>query len=327
VASTPLGPSTLCLLVLLTIGEKMIPDYQTAMLPTLRALADGSLHRAADVREQVARAFDVSEQELRQLVPSGQKTLFSDRVSWAITYMKKAGLLITPKRAHYQISPRGQTLLSEGFDRIDLAVLARYPEFVEWKERSAAQKAAPNSHPDASAAGGTETPEESLDSAYTALRRAIEADLLDQVKTMPPAFFEKLVVQLLVAMGYGGSLKDAGRAVGKSGDGGIDGIINEDKLGLDVIHIQAKKWQNTVGRPDIQSFAGSLDGVKAKKGIFITTSWFSPEAKAYVEKIEKRIVLIDGDRLAALMFEHNVGVTRVASYDVKRIDTDYFSEE
>jgi restriction system protein len=303
----------------------MIPDYQTAMLPTLRALADGEVKRAGEIRDQVAGVFNLTEEEQRELVPSGQKTLFSDRVSWALTYMKKAALVETVKRAHYRLTPRGKNLLVSNPARVDLSVLAKYPEFVEWKERSDAPKPAKLAiaeNPEA-----LETPEESLDSAYQTLRKAIEADLLDQVKAMPPAFFEKLVVQLLVSMGYGGSLKDAGQAVGRSGDGGIDGIINEDKLGLDVIHIQAKRWQNTVGRPEIQSFAGSLDGVKAKKGIFITTSGFSAEARAYVDKIDKRIVLMDGERLATLMFEHNVGVTKVASYDVKQVDGDYFSEE
>jgi restriction system protein len=303
----------------------MIPDYQTAMLPTLNTLADGEVWRSGEIRDRVAMVFKLSEEEQRELVPSGQKTLFSDRVSWALTYMKKAGLVETVKRAHYRITPKGRTLLQSNPSRVDLSVLAQYPEFVEWKERSDAPKAGKSltAPPEES----LETPEESLDSAYQALRKAIEADLLDQVKAMPPAFFEKLVVQLLVAMGYGGSLKDAGQAVGKSGDGGIDGIIKEDKLGLDVIHIQAKRWQGTVGRPEIQSFAGSLDGVKAKKGIFITTSSFSNDARVYVDKIDKRIVLVDGERLAALMFEHNVGVTKVASYDVKQVDGDYFSEE
>jgi restriction system protein len=304
----------------------MIPDYQTAMLPTLRSLTSGTVRRAGEVRDEVAREFALSDEELRELVPSGQKTLFSDRVSWALTYMKKAGLLETPKRAHYRITARGKALLAENPGRVDLTVLARYPEFVEWKERSDSTRSSDKTAV-APVTDSTQTPEESLDSAYSALRKTIEAELLDQVKSMPPAFFEKLVVQLLVAMGYGGSLKDAGQAVGKSGDGGIDGIIKEDKLGLDVIHVQAKRWQGTVGRPEIQSFAGSLDGVKAKKGIFITTSSFSPDARAYVDKIEKRIVLIDGERLATLMFDHSVGVTRVASYDVKRIDTDYFSDE
>lgn len=303
----------------------MIPDYQTAMLPTLRALATGAVRRATEIRDEVAQFFKLTDDELRELVPSGQKTLFSDRVSWALTYMKKAGLLETPKRAHYRITQRGRELLGTNPQRIDLTVLARYPEFVEWKERSDAPK--PIKSPSETTLESVQTPEESLDSAYLALRGTIEADLLDQVKALSPAFFERLVVQLLVSMGYGGSLKDAGKAIGKSGDGGIDGIIKEDQLGLDVIHIQAKRWQNTVGRPEVQSFAGSLDGVKAKKGIFITTSSFSPEARAYADKIEKRIVLIDGEHLASLMFEHNVGVTRIAAYDVKRIDTDYFDEE
>lgn len=305
----------------------MIPDYQTAMLPALKSLRTGVRH-FREIRQELTDLFDLTEEEKNQLVPSGQKLLFSDRISWSLTYMKKAGLLHTPKRGQYEITQRGKDLLAQNPQKIDLDVLSRYPDFVEWKARSEggrAPKPPVNGTTRTPVWGGT--PQESLESAYLTLRRTIEAELLEAVKGMPPAFFERLVVELLVRMGYGGSLKDAGQAVGKTGDGGIDGIIKEDILGLDVIHVQAKRWQNTVGRPDVQSFAGSLDGVRAKKGIFITTSAFSPDAKAYVAKIDKRIILIDGDALAGLMFDHNVGIAPVAAYEVKRVDPDYFSDE
>lgn len=301
-----------------------IPDYQSAMRPALECLADGEPHSAASVRDHVAGAFGTTEDERRELVPSGKKGLFADRVSWAITYMKKAGLLDAPKRGVYVITPRGRQVLADHPDRIDNDVLNGFAEFVAWRDRSAAgrpEKASSTSEE------SDQTPEEQLDSAYLDLRATIEADILDQVRSMSPEFFERLVVELLVAMGYGGNLRDAGQAIGRSGDGGIDGVIKEDQLGLDVIHVQAKRWQNTVGRPDIQSFAGSLDGVKAKKGIFIATSNFSREATDYAGRIDKRIVLIDGERLARLMYDYGVGVTLVDNYQVKRVDLDYFIEE
>ena len=237
--------------------------------------------------------------------------------------MKQAGLLSTPRRGTYRIAPRGLEVLRSKPQRIDNELLSRFAELNEFRERSRHRTAR-----DATNDPDVETPQERLDAAYLGLRESIEAELLQQVKAASPPFFEQLVVQLLVKMGYGGSLEDAGRAVGRSGDGGIDGIINEDRLGLDVVHIQAKRWdQKTIGRPDVQSFAGSLDGVRARKGIFITTSSFSQDARSYVERIDKRIALIDGVTLARLLFDFGVGVTTVAAYDVKRIDADFFAEE
>jgi restriction system protein len=300
-----------------------IPDYQTLMLPLLTVLGDGQEHTVREAREWIAQQFSLSEEELRTTVPSGKKLLFADRLSWATTYLKQAGLVASPKRGVYRITPRGVQMLAATPSRIDNELLSQFPEFNEFRERSSE-----SGHAELKVQAEADTPEESLDAAYQRLRSAIEAELLQQVKAASPAFFERLVVELLVKMGYGGSLEDAGRAVGRSKDGGIDGIINEDRLGLDVIHIQAKRWDGrTVGRPDVQSFAGSLDGVRAKKGIFITTSGFSADSGAYVERIDKRIVLIDGARLAQLMFDFGVGVVPVAAYEIKRVDSDYFSEE
>lgn len=293
------------------------------MLPLLTAMKDGGELSVRDARERIAQQFSLTEDELRLTVPSGKKLLFADRLSWATTYMKQAGLVRSPRRGVYEITPRGAQVLAAKPSRIDNDLLAQFPEFNAFRQRSSENGATAKE-----SKHSEDTPEESLDAAYQRLRASIEAELLQQVKAASPLFFEKLVVELLVKMGYGGSLEDAGRAVGKSGDGGIDGIIKEDRLGLDVIHIQAKRWDNkTVGRPDVQSFAGSLDGVRAKKGIFITTSAFSPDALTYVDRIDKRIVLIDGTRLSQLMFDFGVGVAPVASYEIKRVDSDFFSEE
>ena len=302
-----------------------IPDYQTLMQPVLLALSDGRERTKQEICDLVARYLELSEEDLRELVPSGQKPLFLDRVSWAIAYMKQAGLVDRPRRGVYVITDRGAEVLRRYPDRIDNTVLKQFPEFREFISRSNA--AAPRRRA-TEPAEEAETPEEALEAAYNRLRSTIEAELLQHVKSASPEFFERLVVQLLVAMGYGGSLRDAGQAIGRSGDGGIDGIIKEDRLGLDVIHIQAKRWNDrTVGRPDVQAFAGSLDGVRAKKGIFITTSNFSAEAREYVERIDKRIVLIDGEQLASLMYDYGIGVATTATYAVKRVDPDFFGEE
>lgn len=302
-----------------------VPDYQSLMQPVLLALSDGRERSVQEIRNTVAAYLRLSEDDLRELVPSGQKPLFNDRVSWAITYMKQAGLLDRPKRGVYVITDRGADVLRRYPDRVDVTVLEQFPEFREFASRSTPPTPRRRA---SSPSAESQTPEESLEAAYNRLRSTIEAELLQLVKNASPEFFERLVVQLLVAMGYGGSLKDAGEAIGRTGDGGIDGIIKEDRLGLDVIHIQAKRWNDrTVGRPDVQSFAGSLDGVRAKKGIFITTSSFSKEAHDYVDRIDKRIVLIDGNQLASLMYDYDIGVSTTATYPVKRVDADFFGEE
>jgi restriction system protein len=240
-------------------------------------------------------------------------------------YLKKAGLVMSPRRAAHCITPRGLSVLAEAPAVLNNAYLLRFPEFAQfWKPRTGIH----NGGPVAEAEVGTTTPQESIELGYRQLRTEVESEVLDRVKQCTPQFFERLVVELLVRMGYGGSLRDAGNAVGRSGDEGIDGIIKEDKLGLDTVYIQAKRWNGvTVGRPEIQRFVGALIGQRARKGVFITTSTFSADARSYVSGIESKVVLIDGAELAALMVDYNVGVTVVTTYDVKRIDSDYFLEE
>jgi len=299
-----------------------VPDYQTLMLPLLKVAGDGQEHALSEVIESLAAQFNLTPDERNQLLPSGRQPIFENRVGWARTYLKKAGLLETTARGKFRITPRGLQILENNMTRIDVKFLAQFPEFVEFRLRSPksdAQQTVEEEEPD--------TPEETLEQGYQNLRRALAQELLERVKSSPPRFFEKLVVDLLVAMGYGGSRKDAGQAVGQTGDGGIDGIINEDKLGLDVVCVQAKRWEAAVGRPIVQAFAGSLEGHRARKGVLITTSHFTQEAKDYVNRIERKIVLIDGQQLAELMMDYGIGVTRAAQYDVKKIDLDYFGEE
>ena len=297
-----------------------IPDYQTIMLPLLQFAGDGKEHTLRESVEKLADVFGLSEEEREVLLPSGQQTVFHNRVGWARTYMKKAMLLDAPRRSYFIISKRGKEVLASNPKRIDANYLEKFPEFVEFKslKHEKDEEVLPTV---------SDTPEEVLESAYLSLRQSLASDILQQIKTSPPRLFERIVVQLLVAMGYGGTLKDAGKAVGKSGDEGIDGIIKEDRLGLDIIYIQAKRWEGTVSRPEIQKFAGALQGQRARKGIFITTSDFSKEAHDYVAKIESKIVLIDGQQFAQYMIDHNLGVTPVANYEIKRIDSDYFIEE
>ena len=294
--------------------------------PLLDLLADGRERSNGEMRSEIAQRFSLTEEDLREMVPSGQKPLFNDRLSWATSYLTQAGALTRVRRGVYRINDRGRRLLRENPKRVDVDVLDQFEEFKAFRARASGGSEKKGQGKSTETEEGT--PEESLESAFHRLRISIEAELLQQVKSASPGFFERLVVELLVAMGYGGTLKDAGQAIGRSGDGGIDGIIKEDRLGLEVIHVQAKRWEGrTVGRPDVQSFAGSLDGVRAKKGIFITTSSFSGEAHDYVGRIDKRIVLIDGDHLAHLMYDFGIGVTGTATYAVKRVDADYFEEE
>lgn len=233
----------------------------------------------------------------------------------------KAGLLVRTGRGKFHISTMGLELLKSNPTRIDIKFLKRYPDFQEFKNVSDKNK---SDMPNKVDKDIESTPEETFETSFQDLRQKLAQDLLDKVKACTPSFFEQLVVDLLVAMGYGGLRKDAGEAVGQSGDGGIDGIIKEDKLGLDVIYIQAKKWDAAVGRPVVQTFAGSLDGQRARKGVLITTSRFSQDAQDYVGRIEKRIILIDGEQLAQLMIDHDIGVAKVDTYVVKKIDLDYF---
>jgi restriction system protein len=261
------------------------------------------------------------------MLPSGKQRKLVNRIAWAKTYMAKAGLIESVSRGKFKITDRGTTLLKTNPTKIDVALLNQYPEFLEFRERSKPTKtdSANGSEPEVTTA--EQTPQELLESSYQALHAQIAEDLLERITKVSPQFFEKLVVDLLVSMGYGGSRKDAGQAIGKSGDDGIDGIIKEDRLGLESVYVQAKRWKGTVGRPDVQSFAGSLEGHRARKGVFITTSQFSADAKAYVNRIEKKIILIDGEQLANLSLEFGIGVEPVTTYKIQRIDSDYFEEE
>jgi restriction system protein len=301
-----------------------VPDYQTIMLPLLKALQDGNEHLLKDIYKQLAEEFQLTEEDLNEVLPSGSQKTFHNRVGWAKTYLQKAGLLRTVSRGRFVITPRGLDVLASNPQYINNKYLTQFEEFMEFRSLSNAEDTEVQALTEVH---DNDTPEEILEKSYKRLRDELSTEILNTVKQCSPSFFEKLVVDLLVAMGYGGSKSDAGQAIGKSGDEGIDGIIKEDKLGLDVIYIQAKRWNNTVGRPDVQAFAGSLEGQRAKKGVFITTSRFSNEAKEYVKVIEKKIVLIDGERLTQLMIDYDIGVSEYEKFIVKRIDTDYFNEE
>ncbi|MGA2538760.1 MAG: restriction endonuclease, partial [Terracidiphilus sp.] len=304
-----------------------IPDYQTLMLPLLRLTEDGKEHTLAKAAEAISHQFNLSEAERNEMLPSGGQLKIFSRIGWSRTYMAKAGLLETVSRGKFRITQRGLALLKTKPAKIDVSLLNKYPEFVEFRTGSVPAKSNPETPIEADLNATQQTPQELLENSYQTLHRQIADDLLEKISKASPRFFEKLVVDLLVAMGYGGSRRDAGQAIGKSGDDGIDGIIKEDRLGLDAVYIQAKRWKTTVGRPDVQSFAGSLEGQRARKGVFITTSQFSGDAKEYVNRIEKKIILIDGQQLATLCLEFGIGVEPVIAYNVQRIDSDYFEEE
>lgn len=299
-----------------------IPDYQSIMLPLLKITGDRQEHSNSEFIETLATQFGLNEDDRKEFLPSRRQAKFDNRVGWACTYLKKAGLIESTGRGRYKILDRGVKVLKCNPTHIDNNYLKQYPEFIEFQNLSKQEIKQEEKEEEPQ-----QTPEEVLDSGYQALRAELAQDLLERIKKSPAKFFENLVVDLLVAMGYGGSRKDAGQAVGQSGDGGIDGIIKEDKLGLDAVYIQAKRWEATVGRPVVQAFAGSLEGQRARKGVVITTSQFSQEAKDYVKVIEKRIVLIEGEQLAQLMIDHGIGIAEVATYTIKKVDTDYFGEE
>ncbi|MEX2515817.1 MAG: restriction endonuclease [Gammaproteobacteria bacterium] len=303
-----------------------IPDYQSIMLPMLKLAADGEIHQFRQSVDILANEFGLSEDERRELLPSGKQPTFDNRVGWARTYMTKAGLLESPKRGQFRITDRGLEVLKEKPDALNVAYLEKFEDFIKFKYQRN-DKTETTSQTTQNEALSDQTPEENLESSYQSLRNDLVSELLESIHNCSPAFFEKLVIDMLVRMGYGGSRKEAGQAIGRSGDEGIDGIINEDRLGLDTIYIQAKRWQNVIGRPEIQKFAGALQGQRARKGIFITTSDYTREAVDYVRNIDNRIILINGQRLAEYMIDNGVGVSTEAVYELKRIDSDYFSED
>jgi len=297
------------------------------MLPLLRLVSDKQEYKYRDLIDKLALEFKLTDEERKELLASGSQPVFDNRVGWAKTYLKKAGLIDAPKRATFVITELGLQTLKKNPDRIDAKYLRQFPAFLEFVH---AGKTESEGEEEAISQEITEqTPEENLDKAYQRIRKSLADELLAKVIDLSPAFFERLVIELLVKMGYGGSIKDAGKAIGKSGDEGIDGTIKEDRLGLDIIYVQAKRWKtgNVVGRPEIHKFVGALAGQGAKKGIFITTSSFTKEALDYAPKNETKIVLIDGERLAQHMIDFNIGCTVQQIYELKKIDTDYFEEE
>lgn len=308
-----------------------IPDYQSLMLPVLRLAAEGE-KRVADVEDRIANDLGLTLEEREELLPSGRQRVLHNRIHWAKFYMTKAGLLASPARGRFVATDDGKAILATNPDRIDVKLLLQRPEFREFYKNASGSdvdvgetpKAHP-SHPDADAT----TPEEQIEVAYQAVLTALRADLLDRISQNSPAFFEGLIVDLLVAMGYGGSRKNAVEQLGRSGDGGVDGVVNEDRLGLDRVYVQAKRYapSNSVGRPDVQAFVGSLVGLGATKGVFVTTSTFSQQARDFVKHLSQRVILIDGQRLTDLMIEHDVGVRTSRAIAFKRLDEDFFTEE
>ncbi|QDV66082.1 restriction endonuclease [Crateriforma conspicua] len=293
------------------------------MLPLLQAIADGDEHRLRSLYDQLADVFSLTEDERSQLLPSGQQRLFHNRIGWARTYLKKAGLLDSPKRGFVKITGRGSEILDQEPERIDSALLNRFEEFREFTTQTREQGKTDSESPDVPQKS---TPEESIDSAYAEIITQLTGELLETLRNSDPFFFEKVVVKLLRGMGYGG-VRGRGVVTPRSGDGGIDGIIYEDKLGLDTVCIQAKRWANVVGRKTVQEFVGSMDLHRSRKGVIITTSHFSPDAQDYVDRIEgKKVVLIDGEELARLMIDHRIGVSVSRSYDIVELSQDFFDE-
>ncbi|MDX1941640.1 MAG: restriction endonuclease [Saprospiraceae bacterium] len=302
----------------------MIPDYQSIMLPLLKKISNGKVYKLRQLIDGLSDDFGLTEEEQKELLPSGQQPIFDNRVGWANTYMKKAGLVKSEKRGYLQITDKGKKILTDNPKKIDVKFLRTFPEFIEFSKgkRNETTKAKELKEIETE----EQTPEEMLEYAHQKLMNDLSQELIETIKTCSPNFFERLVIDLLLAMGYGGSRIDAGKAIGKSNDGGIDGIIKEDKLGLDIIYVQAKRWENTVPTREVRDFAGALLAKKAKKGIFITTSDFPNSAIDFVNQIEPKLILIDGRRLGELIIEFDVGVSTQRIYKVKRIDSDYFEE-
>ncbi len=298
-----------------------VPDFQSLMRPVLEALAEERL-RAPILRERVAAQLGLDEGALQQMLPSGRQTVFANRVAWANVYLQRAGCIDRPARGVYEATARGRQLLTDAPGRIDMRTLQRFPEYASWTAQSSRQTPA---DVDSASEDNANTPEERIELILADINANLRRELLDRIKQLPPADFEKLVLKLLEALGYGGGV--AGRVQGTpyAGDGGIDGIINEDALGLDTVYVQAKRYtEQTVGRPDVQGFVGSLVGLNAQKGVFVTTSRFAPSVEEYVRRIDKRVILIDGERLASLMIEHDVGVRVKTPLAIKEIDENAF---
>ena len=300
-----------------------VPDFQTLMRPLLAETEDGTEHAIAEIRDVLAEQFTLTDADLAERISSGRARKFQNRVGWAATYLYHCGLLEWPRRAHYKITDRGRQVLGQNPDRVDLAALRQFPEFDEFTRQPPRTDGRAG---DGTGPEETETPAERIEAAYQELRSALVDNVLERVREQSWQFFEDLVLRVLRAMGYGGP-RGTAEHLGQSGDQGVDGVVREDALGFDLIHVQAKKWANNVQRPDVHRFYGALTGQRATKGVFITTSAFSPQAREYAESVTPRIILIDGHQLAELMIDHGVGVAVEQSYEIKRLDLDFFIED
>ncbi len=306
-----------------------IPDFQTIMRPLLVALSDGQDRSVQTIRETLAQQFGLTEAELAERLPSDRDLLYRNRVGWALAHLKGAAVIESPRRGVYRITERGTRILTDtpDLERVDLRVLRAFEEYRQFRSQDGGDDTTTMVAPHEVTEPTAGTPPERMQSAWRELRAALAADVLDRVREQTPDFFELVVLDVLQAIGYGGSREDSAERLGRSGDGGVDGVIREDKLGLDLIYVQAKRWANTVGRPDIQQFVGALNGQRAAKGVFITTSNFSREAREFADAVNPRVILVDGKHLAELMIDHGVGVTVETTYRIRRVDLDYFGVE
>lgn len=308
------------------VSKMAIPDYQTFMLPLLKQLVDGQPHHISEVSIKLADELGLTAEERAQVLPSGTQTVYRSRIGWARTYLSKAGLIESTARGQWQITEEGKRVVVSNIDKIDNQFLTQYESFRRFRQRS--EEATPDAAYPAAESTATLTPEEQMNGLHQQLNAELALEILDQLKRMHPALFERVVIDVLVAMGYGGSLQDAGQAVGRTGDGGIDGIIKQDRLGLENVYVQAKRWQGSVGSEVVRTFAGSLQVQGANKGVLITTSEFTESARSTAKLlVTSRVILVDGMTFARLMIEHNVGVGIAAKYEVKKIDKDYFEDE
>jgi len=303
-----------------------IPDYQSCMRPLLKKVEDGKVYKFKDLVEALAQDFHLTDEEKNELIPSGVQSVINSRVGWARTYLTKALCLESPQKGMVKITERGKKFLSSASEKITTKDLQQFEEFIDFVNSS---KKTNKKEVSESIAQQNMTPEEAIDYGTQMLNQDLASDLLAKILTKDDKFFENLVVQLLEKMGYGGDFEDSSDVVGKTGDGGIDGIIKEDKLGFDTIYVQAKRYTDaSVGRPDLQKFSGALAGKNATKGVFITTSKFADTAKEYVKTLyNQKIILIDGKKLCELMIEYNLGVATNKTIEIKKIDTDFFEEE
>ena len=303
-----------------------IPSTEALILPLLKITADGRIHETHETTEQLADELGLSKTERTQRTADETAQQINYNAAWAKTYLRKAGLIEERGYGKFQITNRGRELLATGPDKLDINALRQSPEFQKWRDTR--KQDPPAEEVTGRRPKGREVAEVGLEEAHALLRQKLATEVLEKTRDGSPELFEKLVIDTLLAMGYGGSRAEAGKAIGKSGDEDIDGLIKQDRLGLDTVYVQAKRWtKRTIGRPDVQQFAGALQGKRARKGVFITTSTFSKDARDYADKIDSKVVLINGNELCGLMIDHGVGVTTDRTYEVKRIDADYFTEQ